>query len=421
MAVTRREFVRGGVAAFTVGFAAPAFISDLARAQGRAQRNLVVLYLSGGNDALSMLVPYTDPQYYARRPTLAIPAANVLQIGSDRAGRALGLHPRLSGLRSIFDGGRLAIIQRTGYTNSSRSHFQGTDIWSSGDPSSPQGTGWLGRYLDTLPSPVDPLTAWSTVRETPRTLLARTVGVPSIPSVAGYAFASPNSATDASFARSSALRIASHLPADQPHLSFVNATAQNAFATLDRVAQVNTYVPSVTYANNGFAQALRAIAGAIAKGIGTKVFWVQTGGYDTHALQNPNAVNGAYTGLMGTLNDGLTAFYRDLDNQGMLRDTLILQFSEFGRRITENGSNGTDHGAAGLMMALGGTVRGGLYGTAARLNNTPDNQTLENNGGDVRHETDFRAVYSKVIESWLGADPNGILGGDFRAAAPNFL
>jgi uncharacterized protein (DUF1501 family) len=421
MAVTRREFVRGGVAAFTVGFAAPAFISDLARAQGRAQRSLVILYLSGGNDALSMLVPYTDPQYYARRPTLAIPAANVLQIGSDRDGRALGLHPRLAGLKSIFDGGRLAIIQRTGYTNSSRSHFQGTDIWSTGDPSSPQGTGWLGRYLDTLPSPVDPLTAWSTVRETPRTLLARTVGVPSIPSVAGYAFASPNSAADASFARSSALRIASHLPADQPHLAFVNATAQNAFATLDRVAQVNTYVPSVAYANNGFAQALRAVAGAIAKGIGTKVFWVQSGGYDTHALQNPNAANGAYTGLMATLNDGLTAFYRDLDNQGMLRDTLILQFSEFGRRITENGSNGTDHGAAGLMMALGGTVRGGLYGTTARLNNTPDNQTLENNGADVRHETDFRAVYSKVVESWLGADPNGILGGDFRAAAPGFL
>ena len=421
MSFTRREFVRGGVAAFTVGFAAPAFISDLARAQGRAQRNLVVLYLSGGNDALSTLVPYTDQQYYARRPTLAIPAANVLQIGSDRAGNVLGLHPRLGGLKSIFDSGRLAIIQRTGYPNSSRSHFQGTDIWSTGDPSSPQGTGWLGRYLDTLPSPVDPLTAWSTVRETPRTLLARTVGVPSIPSVAGYAFASPNSATDASFARSSALRIASHLPSDRPHLAFVNATAQNAFATLDRVAQVNTYVSSVTYPNNGFAQALRAIAGAISKGIGTRVFWVQTGGYDTHAVQNPNGANGAYTGLMTTLNDGVSAFYRDLQNQGLLNDTLILQFSEFGRRITENGSNGTDHGAAGLMMAIGGTVRGGLYGSAARLTATPDNPTLENNGGDVRHETDFRSVYARVIDSWLGADSGGILGGDYRGGAPGFL
>jgi uncharacterized protein (DUF1501 family) len=421
MAITRREFVRGGVAAFTVGFSAPAFISDLARAQGRAQRNLVILYLSGGNDALSTLVPYTDAQYYARRPTIAIPAANVLQIGTDRGGNALGLNPRLGGLKTIFDAGRLAIIQRTGYPNSSRSHFQGTDIWSTGDPASPQGTGWLGRYLDTLPSPVDPLTAWSTVRETPRTLLARTVGVPSIPSVAGYAFASPNSAADAALGRDSAVRIASHLPADKPHLSFVNSTAQGAFATLDRVAQVNTYVSSVTYANNGFAQALRAIAGAIAKGVGTKVFWVQTGGYDTHALQNPNAANGAYSGLMSTLGDGVASFYRDLENQGLLRDTLILQFSEFGRRITENGSSGTDHGAAGLMMAIGGAVRGGLYGTAARLNPTPDNQTLENNGGDVRHETDFRSVYAKVIESWLGSDPNAILGGEFRGGAPSFL
>ena len=421
MAFTRREFVRGGVSAFTVSFAAPAFLSDLARAQGRSQRNLVVLYLSGGNDALSTLVPYTDPQYYARRPTLAIQPANVLQIGSDHAGNALGLNSRLPGLKSMFDAGRLAIILRTGYPNSSRSHFEGTDIWSTGDPRSPQGTGWLGRYLDTLPSPVDPLSAWSTVRETPRTLLARTVGVPSIPSVSGYAFAGPNTAADAVFARNSALRIASHLPADQPHLSFVNATAQDAFATLDRVAAVNTYVPAAAYSNNGFSQALRAVAGAIVKGIGTKVFWVQTGGYDTHAQQSTNAANGSYTTLMTTLNDGLTSFYRDLEAQGLLRDTLILQFSEFGRRITENGSNGTDHGAAGLMMAIGGSVRGGLYGTAAKLTVTPDNPGLENNGGDVRHETDFRSVYAKVIDSWLGADSGGILGGDFRGGAPNFL
>jgi len=249
MAITRREFVRGGVAAFTMSFAAPAFLSDLARAQGRRQRNLVVLYLSGGNDALSTLIPYTDPQYYARRPSIAIPAANVLQIGTDRAGNALGLNPRLSGLKSIFDQGRLAIIQRTGYPNSSRSHFLGTDIWSTGDPGSPDGTGWLGRYLDTLPPPVDPLTAWSTIRETPRTLLARTVSVPSIPSVTGYAFASPNSAADAVFARESALRMASHLPNERPHLAFVNSTAQGAFATLDRVSQVGTYTSTVQYSN----------------------------------------------------------------------------------------------------------------------------------------------------------------------------
>src|SRR5687768_17006380 len=132
MKFTRRSFVRGGVSAFTVGFAAPAFLSDVARAQGSSRRNLVVLYLSGGNDALSTLVPYTDPQYYGRRPTIAVPAASVLQVGTDSNGKALGLHPRLTGLRSIFNQGDLAIIQRTGYSNSSRSHFEGTDIYSTG-------------------------------------------------------------------------------------------------------------------------------------------------------------------------------------------------------------------------------------------------------------------------------------------------
>jgi uncharacterized protein (DUF1501 family) len=420
MSITRREFVRGGVAAVTVGFAAPAFLSDLAAAQGQTRRNLVVLYLSGGNDALSTLIPYTDPQYYARRPSLAIPAASVLQIGSDAAGIPLALNPRLTGLRSIFNAGNLAIIQRTGYPGSSRSHFQGTDIWSTADPSSPQGPGWLGRYLDTLPSPVDPLTGWSTVSEVPHTLAARTVGVPAIPNVPQYAFASPNGGADAVYARQSATRISSHLPLDRPHLAFVNATAQDAFATLDRVVQVSTYAPTVAYPNNGLGAALRTVAGALVRGVGTRVFWVQTGGFDTHSGQNTNLANGAYPNLMGTLDGALTAFSADLRNHGLLGDTLVLQFSEFGRRITENGSQGTDHGAAGLMLALGGGVRGGLYGTAANLRGAPDNPTLENNGGDVRHETDFRTVYATVIERWLGADSRAILGADFRGG-PAFL
>jgi uncharacterized protein (DUF1501 family) len=421
MPITRREFVRGGVSAFTLSFAAPAFLADLARAQGSSRRNLVVLYLSGGNDALSTLIPYNDPQYYARRPTIAIPASQVLQIGTDRSGIPLGLNPRLTGLHSIFNSGRLAIVQRTGYPNSSRSHFEGTDIWSTADPRSPQGTGWLGRYLDMMPGPIDPLTAWTTTRETPRTLLARTVGVPAIPSVQGYAFASPNTGVEAQFARESATRIASHVPVDRPHLAFVNSTAQAAFATLDRIAQVSTYAPSVVYPNNGLAQALRAVAGGMVRGLGTKVFWVQTGGYDTHAGQNPNQANGSYTNLMATLNDSLFAFYTDLQNQGLLNDTLVLQFSEFGRRITENGSQGTDHGAAGSMMLMGGGVKGGIYGTAPNLRIAPDNPTLENNSGDVRHETDFRSVYARVIDGWLGGDSVAVLGADFRAGAPAVL
>jgi uncharacterized protein (DUF1501 family) len=417
--MTRRDFVRGGVAAFTVGFAAPRFLSDLALAQGQGRRNLVILYLSGGNDALSTVIPYTDPQYVARRPTLAIPAASVLQIGADRGGAPIGLHPRLTGLRSIFNSGRLAILQRTGYANSSRSHFEGTDIWSTADPASPSGIGWLGRYLDRLPSPVDPLTAWSTAGTVPRTLLARTVGVPAIPNAQQYAFASPNGGADAAFARDSAVRIASHLPVDQPHLSFVHATAQAAFATLDRVGQVGAYRSTVTYPNNGLALALRTVAGAMVNQVGTRVFWVQTGGFDTHAGQGTNG-NGTYAGLMGTLDGALSAFYTDLVNQGLLGDTLVLQFSEFSRRIDENASQGTDHGAAGVMLALGGGVRGGLYGTAPNLRVSSDNPTLENSGTDVRYETDFRSVYGTVIERWLGGDAAAVLGGSFPAG-PAFL
>jgi uncharacterized protein (DUF1501 family) len=215
--------------------------------------------------------------------------------------------------------------------------------------------------------------------------------------------------------------LALHLPSERPHLSFVNASAQAAIATLDRVATVAGYTGTVAYPNNGLAQALRAVAGAMVRGIGTRVFWVQTGGYDTHAGQGTNLANGTYANLMGTLDGALAAFYTDLVNQGLLGDTMVLQFSEFGRRISENGSQGTDHGAAASMMAIGGAVRGGIYGTAARLNPTPGNPTLENNGGDIAYETDFRSVYARAIDEWLGGDSASVLGADFRAGAPTFI
>ena len=378
-----------------------------------------MLYLSGGNDALSTLVPYTDPAYYARRPGVAVPSGSVLQIGTDSAGTALGLHPALTGLKSIYDAGRLAIVQRTGYPDASRSHFRGTDILSTANPASAQGPGWLGRYLDTLPSPVDPLVAWNTTGLLPHSLQANTVGVPLIPNATNYAFASPTGGVEAEYLKTAALAISSHVPVLQPQLSFVNATAQAALATLDRVGAVAAYTPPTVYPVSGLGSALKAVAGALATQVGTKIFWVQTGGFDTHASQG--TTTGRYTTLLSTLDGGLSAFYADLSNQGLLNQTLVLLFSEFGRRVSENGSAGTDHGAGGLMMALGGTVNGGLYGTAASLENTPDNPTLENSGRDVRHETDFRAVYARVIDDWLGGSSLDILGADFRNAAIDFV
>ena len=414
MAITRRDFIRGGVTAFTVSFTAPSFLADIARAQGARSRSLVVLYLGGGNDALNTVVSYQDPFYYSRRPTIAVPPGQVLQIGTDSSGRALGLHPRLAGLRDIFNEGRLAVIQRTGYANSSRSHFQGLDIWGTADPASTTSMGWLGRYLETVRP--NPLSGWSVTRELPRALMSRTVGVPAIQDARTYSFNSPNPDPERQYERAAATRIASHVPVGSPQLAFVNGAAMGALQTLDVVASVANYPGQVAYpAGNALATALRTVAGSIVRGTGTSVYWVQITGFDTHATQG-NGGAGAYGNLMGFFNDAVRAFYNDLRVQGLLNDTMILEFSEFGRRISENGSFGTDHGAAGIMMAIGGAVRGGIYGTAPSLD--PSSPTLENGGGDVRFETDFRSVYARVLDNWLGASSVSILGGDFRAGAP---
>jgi uncharacterized protein (DUF1501 family) len=414
MRVSRRLFIRDGVATVTLGLTAPAFLSAIAQAQGLPSRRLVVIYLGGGIDALNTLISYQDSNYYSRRPTIAVPAGQVLQVGVDAGGRALGLHPRLGGLWNIFNEGRLAVVQRSGYANSSRSHFEATDIWGTANPQSSSGSGWLGRYLDTLPRPVDALAAWNTSGETPHALLSAQTGVPAIPNATTYTYASPNRGSAALQERAAAQTMAANPAAGRPHLAFVNSTSRAAIETLDRVAQATSYMPTIVYPNNGFGLALRTVAGAIVRGVGSRVYWVQTGGYDTHAQQGGSA--GAYGNLMGTLGDGLWAFYSDLRNTGQINDTTVILFSEFGRRISENGSGGTDHGAAGLMMALGGMVRGGLYGTAASL--APGNPTLENNSGDVHYETDFRSVYARVLDQWLGVNSVPILNGDFRAGAP---
>jgi len=414
MRISRRLFIRDGVATVTLGLAAPSFLTAIAQAQGLPSRRLVVIYLGGGNDALNTLISYQDPSYYNRRPTIAIPAGQVLQVGTDAAGRALGLHPRMGGLWNVFNEGHLALVQRTGYSNSSRSHFEAGDIWGTANPQSSTGSGWLGRYLDTLPRPVDALAAWNTTGETPRALLSAQTGVPAIPNATTYTYASPNRGSAALQERNAAQTMAANPAAGRPHLAFVNSTSRAAIETLDRVALASAYTPTLVYPNNGFGLALRTVAGAIVRGVGSRVYWVQTGGFDTHAQQG--GLGGAYGNLMGTLSDGLAAFYVDMRNQGLANDTTAIVFSEFGRRISENGSGGTDHGAAGLMMVVGGMVHGGLHGTAASL--APGNPTLENNSGDVHYETDFRSVYARLLDQWLGVNSVPILNGDFRTGAP---
>ena len=285
MNFTRRQFVRGGVAAFTWGFAAPAILSRHRAGAGREHRNLVVLYLGGGNDSLNTVIPYTDAFYYSRRPTIAVQPGDVLQIGTDvgQAGRPAPADGRASSRSSIR--AALAIFNRTGYPNLSRSHFSGLDVWSSANPTRRRATGWLGRYLDTLPSTrrsagrlvSHARNAAHDARAQRRRArdsepAAVRVPQPELGRRSGRRAQHRGAHLVARAGRSSASRVR------QRHV-------QRALATLDRVATVATYQPTVTYPNTGLGQALRAVAGAMVRGIGTKVFWVQTGGFDTHASQ----------------------------------------------------------------------------------------------------------------------------------------
>lgn len=386
----------------------------LSERKPQTNRNLVVVYLAGGNDALSFLIPYTDQAYFIRRPNLAIPPEYVLKIGKDSAGHALGLHPNLKGLKAVFEQGDVSLIQRTGYSNSSRSHFLCSDVVQSANPAHPQGTGWLGRYLDSLAQPIDPLHAWNTQFQMPRALVAESSGVPSIPSASAYSFYHPWGEYDA--AKTLSLK-SSKLPSD---VSYVNAIARDALETIPRVAASYPYQPAAPYPATEIGFAFQSVAAAIVNKVGSKIFWIQASGYDTHSAQG--VLGGRYANLLKEFDDSLMAFNLDLRANGCWKDTLILQFSEFGRRVSENGSLGTDHGAAGIMTVLGGSVSGGGHGVAASsLADFPDNPDLENGGRDLKSQTDFREVYAHIIDRWLEGDSKAILYGDYRHSSLKFL
>ena len=383
---------------------------------------LVVVQLTGGNDFMNTVVPYNNGYYRdARKGGLRIEEEDVLKLDDE-----FGLHPTLAPLKELYDQGDMAVLQGVGYPNSPRSHFRSMDIWHTCEPDKVGTEGWAGRAVRDLdPQAENPVTGVHIGPGLPRALVVSGVPVASVADLSTYGLLT---GVEQEQKRDEMLKrfvnMYGRAIGTGPVNDYLGRTGLDAVKGADILKDGRAkYSSGVEYGTDQISKNLRDIASIHTADLGTRLFYTSHVGFDTHANQG-NAGTGAYANLMGTFNDGLAAFYSDLQNQSLLNDTLVLQFSEFGRRINENGSGGsegTDHGAAGMMMAIGGGVRGGIFGTAASLNPDAGNPALERDGTDVRYETDFRAIYAKVLDGWLGADSVAILGGDFRAGAPAII
>jgi uncharacterized protein (DUF1501 family) len=378
-----------------------AFMSpqDLAAAKNRT---LVVVQLTGGNDGLNTLVPYSQQAYYDSRPTLAVNKTDVLALNGDVA-----LHPNMQGLLDIYNENHLAAVQGVGYPNPNRSHYESMSIWQSASVDVSQYTGWLGRYLDVAKSVdstlnavnVDALLWPAVIGEKERAMAVESLKTFKVYPLTGGASSAAQS--EASIKALNSIQCSSC----QEYNNLVTTMLESGLDALtasDIVQQAAAnYQTSVTYPSNDFANRLKLAAQVITSTLKPVVVYLQIGGFDTHAYQKNVQAN-----LLKTVSDGIAAFYKDMDEKGKLDDTLIMTFSEFGRRVKENSSQGTDHGTAEPVFLMGGRVRGGLYGTYPSLTDL--------DSGDLKFTVDFRQVYSTILQDWLGADPSQILNSPFQ-------
>jgi uncharacterized protein (DUF1501 family) len=396
MLITRRNFLKGAaIVAASTSFA-PSFLTRTAYTALAAGNNqLVVVQLSGGNDGINTVIPYGTPQYAQSRPTLAVPSDQILAVDGN-----IGLHPNLKALKGLFDQKALAVVQGVGYPNPNRSHFSSMDIWQTASPDKSQGTGWLGRYEDANLQG-QKLGALNFGTQLPRTLWTEHTLVPSIGSLANYQFLTDPKAPDDKQAQVDAINKIFNNPVGRDAPDFFRQAAINAFQTATELKSAVAGTKSTAqYPNTPLGNQLKLIGQLIGSKLGTRIYYVSMGGFDTHSGEK-----NTHDRLMQQLNDGLDAFTKDLQAQGAFGNTLTMTFSEFGRRVKENGSAGTDHGTAEPMFLIGGGLQGGLYG------GYPSMSDLD--VGDLKFTTDFRSVYGTVVSDWLGADPGPVIGGAF--------
>ena len=366
---------------------------------------LVVLQLTGGNDFMNSVVPYNSPVYYDARQGLAIAQDDVLPIDGE-----LGFHPNLAALKDLYDEGTVAIVQGVGYQNSSRSHFRAMDIMHTCEPEIVGTEGWVGRATRQLdPERESVLTTVNIGRGMPRALACPGVPITSVGDLDSYGLMSGISALEQ---RSQALTRFQEMYAPAigsgPVADYIARTGLDVIKGAELLKAAPTaYQSRVTYADNSIAQSLRDVARVHLAGLGTRIFYAQHGGYDTHAIQNPT-----HPRLLSELSGAIRDFFQDLRDHDADEEVAMLVFTEFGRRMRGNGS-GTDHGSGGGAFIIGKNVNGGLYCEYPSLN---PNDWL--NGEDLKHTVDFRSVYSVMLEKWMGMDPTDIVGGTYEQFQP---
>ncbi|MEE2949369.1 MAG: DUF1501 domain-containing protein, partial [Chloroflexota bacterium] len=351
---------------------------------------LVVVQLTGGSDYMNMVVPYTDSLYYDNRPTVGIPAEDVLPI-NDR----FGFNPTLGAMKDLYDKGQVAVINGVGYPNPNRSHFRAMDIWHTCEPEKIATEGWLGRVIrDIDPRSENVLTGVNFGRGLPRAMALTGVPVASVAVLEGYGVLTGIAGEEQ---RARALdvfeRMYSPAIGTGAAMDYLGRTGLDALKGADILkTAADSYSSTIEYAATSIAQSLRGMAQVILKDLGTRVLYTSQGGYDTHANQIP-----VQTPLLSDLSAGIGDFFADLREHDAADNVMMMVFTEFGRRVKDNGS-GSDHGSGGASYIIGQPVNGGMHGEYPSLK---EEDQLD---GDLCFNVDFRSVYSTIIDKWMGLD-----------------
>ena len=406
MNTTRRDLLKvglGGLGVVSLAGTMPAFLSKFAFAESVAGSKtsddniLVVVQLSGGNDGLNTVIPTNQKDAYLKaRPTIGL--KDRLNTLDDN----IALNPGLTPFKELFDAGQLAVINGCGYPQPNRSHFRSMEIWQTANPTSYEPTGWLGHYVDhVLRGTEGLLKAVNIGPELPQALVADHEVIPSIQSIDDFRIRTdPNTPFDAKM-EEEIIRQLSAVKNEAPAMQYLSRQATNAIIEADQIRKVvANYKPDADYPY-GLGQQLRLIAQLITGNFGTKLFYCQTGGFDTHANQL-----GQHERLLNNVAASIQAFQKDMDAKGLGKKVVVMCFSEFGRRVNQNNSAGTDHGAAAPMFVVGGQIKGGIYGSYPSLTDLDD--------GDLKYTTDFRRVYATLLDRWLNADASKILKNTFE-------